>query len=188
MIRWLTPLIAAVIAGCAQIPDRVVLLEGAVVVRTAKGETELNAPYAAAEVARGKATPGSSSADEVRSRYGALLDAQPPRPRSFEVFFIFNKAELTAASTILLGWIKTAIAGMPGVDIVVIGHTDRVGPQRVNDRLSVRRAEVVRDALVAIGVPVEKIAVVGRGEREPAVATADEVPEPRNRRAEIKVR
>ena len=58
----------------------------------------------------------------------------------------------------------------------------------MNDRLSVRRAEVVRDALAAIGVPVEKIAVVGRGEREPAVATADEVPEPRNRRAEIKVR
>lgn len=188
MTAWPILPVLVLVTACAQMPDRVVLLQGAVVVKTAKGETELSTPYASAEVKRGTATPGQSTADDVRVRYGALLEAQPPRPQSFEVLFLFNKAELTPDSAILLEWIKTAIAARPAVEIVVIGHTDRMGPESVNDRLSIRRAETVRDALVAIGVSRDQIAVVGRGERDLAVPTADEVPEPRNRRAEIKVR
>ena len=46
----------------------------------------------------------------------------------------------------------------------------------------------MRDLLVAAGVPAESVSVAGRGEREPVVATADEVAEARNRRVEIKLR
>lgn len=188
MTVWPTLLVLALVAGCAQMPDRVVLLQGGVVVKTVKGETELTTPYSTAEVKRGTATPGRSSAEDVQNRYGALLAAQPPRPRSFEVLFLFNKAELTPDSAILLEWIKTAIAALPAAEIVVIGHTDTLGPEWVNDRLSLRRAETVRDALMAIGFARDQIAVVGRGKRDLAVPTAAEMPEPRNRRAEIKVR
>jgi outer membrane protein OmpA-like peptidoglycan-associated protein len=72
--------------------------------------------------------------------------------------------------------------------VVVIGHTDRVGNDQYNDRLSLQRAERVRGELVRLGIPESRIRTAGRGEREPLVATDDEVPEPRNRRVEINVR
>jgi len=73
-------------------------------------------------------------------------------------------------------------------EVVVTGHTDRVGNDTENDRLSLERAGVMRARLVAAGVPAERITMAGRGEREPLVPTADEVSEPRNRRVEVKLR
>jgi OOP family OmpA-OmpF porin len=57
-----------------------------------------------------------------------------------------------------------------------------------NATLSLRRATAVRDWLAKNGVPVASIVVVGRGERDPVVATADGVAEPNNRRVELTVR
>ena len=71
---------------------------------------------------------------------------------------------------------------------MVIGHTDRVGSVDENDRLSKMRAEGLRDLLIESGVPASKMEAVGRGERDPLVATDDEVDEPKNRRVEINVR
>jgi outer membrane protein OmpA-like peptidoglycan-associated protein len=72
--------------------------------------------------------------------------------------------------------------------VVVIGHTDRVGNLQYNDRLSLQRAERVRGELIRLGIPERRVRIAGRGEREPLVATDDEIPEPRNRRVEINVR
>jgi outer membrane protein OmpA-like peptidoglycan-associated protein len=76
----------------------------------------------------------------------------------------------------------------PSPDILVIGHTDRVGGDEDNDRLSLQRAERVRASLVAQGIAAQSIRAAGRGEREPVVQTADGVDEPQNRRVEINVR
>jgi outer membrane protein OmpA-like peptidoglycan-associated protein len=181
-------------AGCASVSDRVVLLPNAdgrtsaVVVTTQKGETILSSPYTAVEVKGGKLITRASSEDEVRSRYRALLEAQPPRPLSFVIYFPFASAELTAESKALPAHVKNEIASMPVAEIVLIGHTDAVGPEGVNDPLSVKRAEVVRDALVAAGISARAIKVEGRGKRELAVPTRAEVPEPKNRRVEIRIR
>ena len=51
--------------------------------------------------------------------------------------------------------------------------------------LSLRRANAVKNALVGEGVPATEISVVGRGEAQPLVQTADGVREPQNRRVEI---
>ena len=82
----------------------------------------------------------------------------------------------------------TEIARRPVPDVLVIGHTDKVGTDAYNDNLSRQRAEVVRKALADRGVAAENIVLVGRGKREPMVPTADGVAEPRNRRVEILVR
>ena len=73
-------------------------------------------------------------------------------------------------------------------DIMVIGHTDTVGGLAYNDKLSLARAEKLRDMLVGLGIPAERVAAAGRGKREPLVPTEDNVSEPRNRRVEINVR
>ena len=59
---------------------------------------------------------------------------------------------------------------------------------RLNELLSLRRAYKVRDDLVKAGVPIERIEIDSYGESRPAVPTADEVPELRNRRVEVTVR
>ena len=76
----------------------------------------------------------------------------------------------------------------PAPEVVLIGHSDRVGKLEDNDRLSLRRAEAMRKALIEVGVAGTAIDVAGRGEREPLVATADDVAEARNRRVEISIR
>ena len=80
------------------------------------------------------------------------------------------------------------IARRPVPDVLIVGHTDTVGSDARNDALSRQRAEVVRQALIARGIPAKDIAVAGRGKREPIVATGDNVAEARNRRVEILVR
>jgi outer membrane protein OmpA-like peptidoglycan-associated protein len=67
----------------------------------------------------------------------------------------------------------------------VTGHTDTSGAVEYNLALSLRRANSVKDALVARGVPDGNVSVAGRGESELAVPTGDGVREQANRRAVI---
>jgi OOP family OmpA-OmpF porin len=94
----------------------------------------------------------------------------------------------TPESRALLPRILAEVTALPASEVVVIGHADRVGGLEANDQLSLQRAGVVRDLLVGVGVARETITVIGRGKREPAIVTADNIPEPRNRRVELKLR
>jgi OOP family OmpA-OmpF porin len=53
--------------------------------------------------------------------------------------------------------------------VVVTGHTDRLGTEAYNQKLSERRADAVRDYLVSKGVPRDKIETIGMGEKQPVV-------------------
>lgn len=182
------------LAACAPLSDRIVLLpgpdgrSGAVLVSVGEEQRVLSEPYADAQVAGGKVSLLKTSPGMVRDDYGALLAMQPARPRLFVVHFDAGTSVLTPASRTLLASIRSELATLPAGEAVVIGHTDRVGAVEANDRLSLQRATLVRDMLVGAGIAPEAIAVVGRGERAPAVITADEVAEARNRRVEIKLR
>jgi len=160
----------------------------AVIVRTSTGETTLSEPYATATVAGDRIDVGKTDEATVRQQYQALFAAQPPRPRKFLLYFESGADKLTAESEALLGTILSDLDQFPAGELVVVGHTDRTGSDESNDELSLRRANVVRDILVAKGTAGERVQAVGRGEREPLVPTADGVAEPRNRRVEIRVR
>jgi len=82
--------------------------------------------------------------------------------------------------------VRLAAAGYaPGWVVRVDGHTDTVGSAEDNRALSLRRAEAVAAALVREGVPWRDIQVNGHGETLLARPTADETPEPLNRRVNI---
>jgi outer membrane protein OmpA-like peptidoglycan-associated protein len=95
---------------------------------------------------------------------------------------------LTAESKKEIEKMFVELAKRPAAEIAVIGHTDTVGSIKFNDKLSLQRANRVRQLLITRGVPPGGIAIAGRGERELLVATGDEVQEPKNRRVEINVR
>jgi outer membrane protein OmpA-like peptidoglycan-associated protein len=159
------------------------------VVNPGQGETRLDAAYAAAQIGQG-APPARStlSEGEVGGLFAAVLAARPMPPMSFMLYFITGTDEFTPESKRDLDSVFGELKRRPSPEITVIGHTDRVGSDADNDRLSLRRAERVRNDLVKLGVPADGISVAGRGEREPLVPTADNVDEPRNRRVEISVR
>ena len=162
---------------------------GALRVESGGRQAVLDRPYASARVTEpGRMAAGAVTEQEARQAFGAALEAQPARPTAFILYFLEGQDELTLDSRLLLGRILDEIARRPAPEIVVIGHTDRVGALPYNDALSLRRAERVRDELVKVGIAADRIRVAGRGEREPLVPTADEVAEARNRRVEINVR
>jgi len=162
---------------------------GTVVVERRGEQAVLNTAYAASRINEGS-TPQALSvgAGEVRKEFRAALGALPGRPKSFLVYFLEGKDEFTDESRVAFDRILAELRERGAPDIVVIGHTDRVGGLQFNDRLSLQRAERVRGELVTLGIPESRVQVAGRGEREPLVATGDEIPEPRNRRVEISVR
>jgi OmpA-OmpF porin, OOP family len=192
--RCATALVLGWLAGCGHVTDRVVLMPqtdgraSAVDVTRGDLRVRLDRPYAAAELSGGRLTALTLDAATVQQRYGALQAQLPPRPMTFVVRFDSNADRLTADSQPVLDQIRAGLVLLAAPEVVVTGHTDRVGTVEANDRLSLLRAEAVRDLLVAAGVPAAAITVAGRGEREPEVPTADEVAEARNRRVEIKIR
>jgi outer membrane protein OmpA-like peptidoglycan-associated protein len=186
------------LAGCAKPTrnDLYVLLPGkdghapgVVTVESGGKQATLDQPYEAARVKEpGRVEPGTVTAEEVQQAFGPALAAQPPRPASFVLYFMENRDELTPESRPTLARVIAEISRFPAPEIVVIGHTDRVGTIARNDALSLQRAGRMRDELVKAGVDAARIRVEGRGEREPLVPTPDEVGEPRNRRVEINIR
>jgi outer membrane protein OmpA-like peptidoglycan-associated protein len=188
--------LGALLAACAQSPtrDTVVLLPNqdgrhtAVIVNNSGKQVTLDAPYAAAHTGAADVQGYKSGPADVQAGFGSALAVQPPRPVSFQLYFIEGSDVFTEETSRIVEQIFGEIARRPSPEIAVIGHTDRVGSDSSNDALSLRRAELVRRELVNRGIAPENIQASARGEREPLVPTAKGVSEPRNRRVEIIVR
>ena len=128
----------------------------------------------------------------VSYKFGQPEAAPPPPPAapvsqatSFLVFFDWDRSDLSAQAQATIGQAAQAFKTRGSARITATGHTDRSGPDNYNMALSLRRANAVKDALVRDGVPATSISVVGKGETQPLVQTADGVREPQNRRVEI---
>ena len=191
---WAIAAVAVLLNACATQIGTVVLLPekdgkgAAVTVKQGDQQVVLSEPYAAAKLTTAGPQAYKSNPEEVQALFGAALAAQPSRPVQFTLFFVEGKNDLTEESSREVAAVFAEIAKRPVPDVVVVGHTDAVGTNQVNDPLSQQRAEVIRAGLIRNGIAPENITAVGRGKRELLVPTADGVAEPRNRRVEIIVR
>ena len=182
-----------VLLGCQSAPELVVVLPssdghtGTVVVDRDGQRTVLDKPYAASRTGS-QAGAAQLNEQEVRKTFGTTLATMPERPAFFLLYFVTGTDALTEDSKSELGRMLAELKRRQAPDILVIGHTDRVGQDDQNDRLSLQRAERVKTDFVSQGIPGDRIRAAGRGEREPLVPTPDGVDEPRNRRVEINVR
>ncbi|MEX3925685.1 OmpA family protein [Paraburkholderia sp. BR10936] len=186
--------LCACLCACST-PDKITLLPnpdgsvGNVIVHNGGKTQVINKAYTRADVSKGGAieqTTGNKAA--VDAQYGDLLAAEPPRPRTFTINFVFDSAtQLAPESAATVAELKKVLANWPAPHLTVVGHTDMAGSQEFNDRLSMRRAQSVASFLVKSGIPAQQIEVAGRGKREPLVHTADGVPNQANRRAVITV-
>jgi outer membrane protein OmpA-like peptidoglycan-associated protein len=119
----------------------------------------------------------------------ALAPAPAPAPaviaRNYTVFFDFDKSDITPEARQVIAAAVDAAKKSGAVRITVTGHTDTVGSQRYNQRLSERRAQAVKNEMVMLGMNSADIATAGRSFNDPLVPTGPGVREPQNRRAMI---
>ncbi len=118
------------------------------------------------------------------------FDVDPNEPMLVEnakyiVFFDYNQSSLNSGANSILDAAAEEAKGRQLVSINLVGHTDTSGSRAYNQKLSMKRANVVRDAMVQRGVDGSLLSVNHRGEEELLVDTADDVREPANRRTEI---
>lgn len=124
----------------------------------------------------------------LKASEAALLTGLPPPPRSFTLYFDQGTTTPTIESAPVLNDIRAEIAARSGPAVEVTGHTDTVGSEADNDRLSAQRADQILNWLVSHGFDRSMMSAVGRGERELKVPTVDNVANAANRRVEIIVR
>ncbi|MFT5539136.1 MAG: OOP family OmpA-OmpF porin [Alphaproteobacteria bacterium] len=116
----------------------------------------------------------------------AAAAPQPkPLPRSFIIFFDWDKANIQPDAQKILEAAAAAAKQGNRVRIELTGHADRSGMPRYNMGLSLRRANAAKAMLVKLGLDPQGVSVAGKGESQPLVSTADGVREARNRRVEI---
>jgi len=115
--------------------------------------------------------------------------APPPPPKPLAVLkgphFDFDKSSLRPTGKEKVAEVARHLKEHPDMRVSVEGHTDSVGTDAYNQKLSERRAKTVRDELVMDGVEASRIATVGYGESKPAADNKTAEGRAENRRVEI---
>jgi OOP family OmpA-OmpF porin len=124
----------------------------------------------------------------LRPEEAALLTTLPPPAKSFVLYFDEGTVTPTAQSQSVLTALRAEIASRSGPQVEVTGHTDTVGSEEDNDRLSVQRAEEVLNWLAGQGIDRSLMLASGRGERDLKEPSIDNFSSAINRRVEVTVR
>jgi OmpA-OmpF porin, OOP family len=117
----------------------------------------------------------------------------PPPPAAEKVtlaadaLFDFDKATLRKDATDGLDALVGKLTGVTLEVIVLVGHTDSVGAEAYNQKLSVRRAEAVKAYLVSKGIEANRIYTEGKGESQPVADNKTAQGRAKNRRVDVEV-
>jgi len=144
-------------------------------------------------------------ADSVAGCDGALVAAAAPAPAAAapaaaapvptaekvtfaaDAFFDFDKATLKPDGKAKLDDLASKLNGLNLEVIIAVGHTDSVGSDAYNQKLSIRRAEAVKGYLVNKGVDAKRVYTEGKGEKQPVATNKTAAGRAQNRRVEIEV-
>ncbi|MCX8072889.1 MAG: OmpA family protein [Candidatus Binatia bacterium] len=116
----------------------------------------------------------------------------PPPPAKKKIVlrgvnFDFDKATIRPDAARILDEAVATLKAEPDVDVLIVGHTDSVGSEAYNLRLSQRRAQAVRDYLVKHGIAPARLRVKGMGEAQPVASNETAEGRAQNRRVELLV-
>jgi outer membrane protein OmpA-like peptidoglycan-associated protein len=161
---------------------------GKVQVTTKEGVTVLENPRAGTVIGGEPGKTFEVGEEQINKDFGAALSASPKKSISFNLYFEEGGARLTKASVADIPKIIAEINRRPAPDISLIGHTDTVGDEKDNARLSLERAKSVVSMLSQVKLDADKVVVESHGEKNLLVPTPDETSEPRNRMVEVTVR
>jgi len=121
---------------------------------------------------------------EVSRTADNQLKINIPNDISFDVGSAAIKPQLRA----VLDPFASSLQGDPSAQITIVGHTDSTGSDAFNNKLSIERADSVRDYIVTRGVAAGRVSTAGRGDREPIADNNTDAGRAKNRRVEIFLR
>ena len=101
------------------------------------------------------------------------------------ILFATNSSTLTTTSQTSLRNFAANLKVNDQTDLLIIGHTDNTGSDRINDPLSLNRASSVRTFLAGQGVSSDRMRVEGKGSREPVADNSTAAGRKENRRVEV---
>ena len=104
-----------------------------------------------------------------------------------DAFFDFDKSALKKEGKAKLDDLVGKVKGINLEVIIAVGHTDSVGSDAYNQKLSVRRAESVKAYLVSKGIEKNRVYTEGKGEKQPVADNKTKEGRAKNRRVEIEV-
>ena len=104
-----------------------------------------------------------------------------------DAFFDFNKAVLKPEGKAKLDDLVGKVKGISLEVIIAVGHTDSVGKDAYNQKLSVKRSEAVKAYLVSKGIEKNRVYTEGKGEKQPVADNKTSEGRAKNRRVEIEV-
>jgi OmpA-OmpF porin, OOP family len=118
--------------------------------------------------------------------------AQPPAAATkvtyaADAFFDFNKSVLKAEGKAKLDDLVGKVKGINLEVIIAVGHTDAVGSDAYNQKLSVKRSDAVKAYLVSKGIEKNRVYTEGKGEKQPVADNNTAAGRAKNRRVEIEV-
>jgi OOP family OmpA-OmpF porin len=117
----------------------------------------------------------------------------PPKPVAQKItyaadaFFDFDKSVLKPQAKTALDDLASKVAGINLEVIIAVGHTDGIGSDAYNDKLSVRRAESVKAYLVSKGIEPNRVYTEGKGKKQPVADNKTADGRAKNRRVEVEV-
>lgn len=184
--------LALLLGACAAPRERITVLDAQpgeqLTVTTPQGTTVLDTAVTTAQVqASGAVQVGETTLPAVMVHFGLEFAALPTESRVFTFHFATGQTTLDATGRATLAALLAEVQQRGAVEIEVTGHTDQVGTDALNDRLSLARAEAVRLLLWQGGLTATFVRVVGRGMREPRIDAPGRA-EARNRRVVVLVR
>ena len=162
-----------------------VVTQGAVLPECAGAKAAPAAPAKPAEPAKPAAPAPSSPAKPAEAAKPAPSSVRQAIVIQADALFDFDKSVLRPDGK---KSIDGALAKLGGVDlemIIATGHTDSVGTDKYNQKLSERRAAAVKDYLVSKGIPSAKITTIGKGESQPVATNKTAEGRQKNRRVDI---
>ncbi len=129
-------------------------------------------------------TPASAAPVRSPPATPAVVATVDPIVRQYIVFFDFDKSDLTPEAQHIVSEAVKVAKEIGPVRIVVTVHTDKVGSDRYNQRLSERRALAIKSEMVRLGMSAAGIVTL-KSSSEPLISTGKGIREPQNRRAVI---
>jgi len=133
------------------------------------------------------AAPGCGAAVAAAPKAAAPVAAASKVTYAADAFFDFDKSVVKPAGKAKLDDLVAKVKGINLEVIIAVGHTDSIGSDAYNQKLSVRRAEAVKAYLVSKGIEKNRIYTEGKGEKQPVASNKTKEGRAKNRRVEIEV-
>lgn len=137
-----------------------------------------------------KAAPAAAPAPAAAAPKAAPAPQPPAASKvtyAADAFFDFDKSVLKKEGKAKLDDLVQKVKGINLEVIIAVGHTDSIGTDAYNQKLSVRRSEAVKAYLVSKGIEKNRVYTEGKGEKQPVADNKTKEGRAKNRRVEIEV-